>query len=83
MEHSYVCVVVGSFLGQQTPGHPTVVVASRTHWGRKQPGGVTPGGQGLTLVEVAVGQSGGARLVIVVTVSMVFLTSGQVVDAGL
>lgn len=68
VEHSNVVVVVGSFRAQHTPGQPTVVVTSRTHWARTQPGGVTPGGHGLTLVEVAVGQSGGARVVTVVTV---------------
>lgn len=55
-------------MAQQTPGQPTVVVANRMQLAWMQPGGVTPGGQGRILVEVAVGQSGGAWVVRVVTV---------------
>lgn len=70
-------------MGQQTPGQPTVVVASRTHWGWKHTRGATPAGQGLIWVDVAVGQSGGARVVRVVTVVTVVLKRGQVADVGL
>lgn len=60
-------------------------MATITQAGRKQPGGVTPVGQGLILVDVTVGQSGPARVVIIVVVVVVttFLVRiGQVFFAG-
>lgn len=71
VEQIYVSVVVGFFFGQQTPGHPTVEVATMTQAGRKQPGSVTPVGQGVIMVDVMVGQSGPAKVVITDTVVVV------------
>lgn len=71
VEQIYVSVVVGFSFGQHTPGHPTVEVTIAILSERRHSVVVKPEGQGLIVVNVTVGQSGLAKVVITSTVVVV------------